>query len=563
MRRWLPALILITFALLGSFSSQGQERPQGPAELYDSGMELYHKGKYDEAIDRFSKLILFFSTSKLHPYSRYMIGQCYLKMKKYEEALQQFELYLKNFPNGDRLREAEKGLQTSKERLKEKRPPPSLQPDSPDEAPKETDEVNLLTPQPKDWVLPSTRVKGEELKVDPEQHLLTLPEGQGLRAVEGMKIPSPKEKVKRRICAQVFDLDVMKVEEVAKGFKALKPAGVDTVVLRVFQNRGGRTFKFVTPRYEEGVYFETQYAPVVDNVLGKIAEITHQSGLDLFAWMTTRYANYGMENPSEYRCMSYNFETKKMEVARGFNLFHPDVVKRLEGLFRDLSRYPIDGILFQDDLILKHNEDFSREANKAFLKEFGYSPHPNRFYIDPYKSDSGKYYVKAYTSQFWTWVGWKNRWLMNVAKRLMEAARESNPNLKFGINLYYETLLNTAHGAAWFSQTFSEAMERNFDYYALMAYHRQTMRELAMGERKAIEFMGEVTEKAVKQVGDPSRVLIKIQLFDWNSNEVIPQKEVADVLARVLNQGPVSLAFVPYVDQFPLHLLREKWSSYK
>jgi tetratricopeptide (TPR) repeat protein len=104
-------------------------------------MEFFNKGKYEQAIDRFSKLILFFSTSKLHPYSRYMIGQCYLKMKKYEEALQQFELYLKNFPNGDRIKEAEKGIQTSKEKLKEKASPPSIQPDPRDEEKKKTDEV--------------------------------------------------------------------------------------------------------------------------------------------------------------------------------------------------------------------------------------------------------------------------------------------------------------------------------------------------------------------------------------------------------------------------------------
>ena len=551
MSRWAAGLILIAFALC-SFQSQGQEKSQSAGELYDSGMELFHKGKYEGAIDRFSKLILFFSTSKLHPYSRYMIGECYLKMKKYEEALQQFELYLKNFPNGDRVKEAEKGIQTSKEKLKEKASPPSLQPNPPDEAPKKTDEVNLSTPPPKDWVL---------LKVDPERRLLVLAEGQGLKAVEGIKIPSPNKKVKRRICVQVFDLDVMNLDEVEKDMRALKLSGVDTVVLRVFQNRGGRIFRFVTPRHEEGVYFETRHALVVDDVLGKIAEMAHRNGLDLFAWVTTRYANYGMEGPSEYRCMSYNFETKKMEVARGFNLFHPDVLKRLEGLFRDLGRYPIDGILFQDDLILKHNEDFSTEANQAFLKEFGYLPHPDLFYIDPYKSDSGKYYVKAYTSQFWTWANWKNRWLMNVAQRLMGAARESNPNLKFGINLYYETVLNSSNGVAWFSQTFSEALERNFDYYAVMAYHRQTMRELNIEGRKAIDLMSEVAGKAVQLVGDPSRVLMKLQIFDWKNEEVIPHKEVEQILTGVLNQGPVSIAFVPYVSQFPFRSLKERWTT--
>ena len=509
-------LVLLIFLCIPH--SQGQERSQTAGELYDSGMALYHRAKYEEAIDRFSKLILFFPTSKLNSYSRYMIGQCYLKMKKYEEALQQFELYLKSFPDGDRVKEAVKGIEFSKERLKEKTSPPAFspQPAAPGDPKKKTDEV---------------------------------------------KASSPIQRVKRRICAQIFDLDFASLEEVEKEMKVLKEAGVDTLILRVFQNKGGRVFKFVTPRHEEGVYFNTQHALVVDDILEKMAEIVHRNGLDLFAWITTRYANYGLDGASEYRCKSYNFETKKIEVARGFNLFHPYVLKRLEGLFRDLGRYPIDGILFQDDLILKHNEDFSAEANQAFLKELGFSPHPTLFYIDPFKSTNEKYHVKAYTNQFWAWANWKNRWLMKVAERLMEAARESNPNLKFGINLYCETVVDSSNAVAWFSQTLSKALEKNFDYYALMTYHRQTMKELNMEEKKAIELMAEVAERAVGLVGDPSKVLMKIQLLDWKNDEVVPQKEVEEMLAGILSRGKVSLAFVPYISRFPLYSLKEKWNS--
>ena len=250
-----------------------------------------------------------------------------------------------------------------------------------------------------------------------------------------------------------------------------------------------------------------------------------------------------------------------METARGFNLFHPDVVKRLEGLFRDLGRYPIDGILFQDDLILKHNEDFSSDANKSFLKAFGYSPHPDLLYVDPFRSESGKYYVKAYTDHFWSWANWKNRWLMDIAKRLMEAAKESNPNLQFAINLYYETVLNKSNAVAWFSQTLSEALAKNFDYYAIMAYHRQTMRELNMDEKKAMALMAEVAQKAVKSVGDPSKVLMKVQILDWKSYEVVSQKETEEIVDGMLHHGQVSLAFVPYLNEFPLHSLKGKWNT--
>lgn len=552
MKKWVIGSILIIFVFLPLLISQGQEKPSNSGELYDSSMELFHKGKYQEAMEGFSKLIQSFPKSKLVSYSHYMIGQSLLKMGKYEEAIQEFEFYLKTYPDGDRLREAEKGIQISKEKLKEKkegagtieeiRPVP--------EEPKKV-EAPAISEEPKRGEIPKAPEEPMkvEVKAPPEEPKVKyLPEG---------------KRVKRRICAQVFYFDGKNLEEVEKRVRELKNAGIDTLILRVFQIKGDRIYKFVKPRHDEGVYFKTEYAPVVEDILGKIAEIAHRNRMDLFAWITTRYSDFGLEGHSEYRCKSYNFETKKMEVGRGFNLFHPDVLKRLEGLFRDLSRYPIDGILFQDDLILRHNEDFSIEANRAFLKEFGFTPHPDIFYIDPYKSDSGKYYVQAYTERFWTWANWKNRWLMDVAKRLMSTAKESNPNLQFGINLYYETVLNHSNAVAWFSQSLSAALENGFDYYAIMAYHRQTMKELNMEEKKVFDLMAEVSQKAVKLVGDPSKVLMKVQILDWKNYEVIPQKEVEEILSGILEQGEVSLAFVPYSHQFPLHLLKEKWTFSK
>jgi len=508
MRKWLVGLMLILFIFSSSLHGGVQEKSLSPGEIYDASMELYHKDRCEEALMGFLEIVQHSSTSKLVSYSQYMIGLCYMKMGNYQEAIKQLTLYLKTYPDGDRVKEAERGIQLSKEKLKEKE--------------------TLSPPKP---------------------------------------TPS-KEGVKRRICAQISYLDSRSLKEVDRKMKALKEAGVNTLILRVFQNKGDRIYRFVKPRAEEGVYFQTEHAPVVEDILGKLVEMAHRNGLDLFAWMTTRYADYGLTGHPEYRCKRYNFETKRMEMARGYNLFHPEVLKRLEGLFRDLSRYPIDGILFQDDLILRHNEDFSPEANKAFQKEFGYLPHPDRFYIDPYKSDTGKYYVKSYTEGFWTWAEWKNQWLMNVAKRLMTVARESNPNLQFAINLYFETILNSTNSIAWFSQTLNAALKNHFDYYAIMAYHRQAMKSrniIDVGE--AIGLMAEVAKKAIQSVGDPSKVLMKVWVLNWKSNEAVsfelaPLKEIEEILTRILDHGKVSLAFVPYLELFPIHQFKEKWISH-
>ncbi|HSB06329.1 MAG TPA: poly-beta-1,6-N-acetyl-D-glucosamine N-deacetylase PgaB [Thermodesulfobacteriota bacterium] len=515
MRRSIIISMVLLFMVSWNPQSQGQEKRVIAGDLYDAAIDLFYREKYEEAMTAFSKIIETFPKSNLVSYSQYMIGQCYLKMGKYEEAIRQYELYLKTYPEGDRASGARSGIGTSQEKLK------ALQPPVP---------------------------KGAETETISEEQ----------RKIEQKLLPEAVD-VKRRVCAQVFYLDGKNLDRVEKRIKALKESGVNTLIFRVFQNKGDRIYKFATARSEEGVYFKTEQAPVVDDILGKVAEIAHRNGLDIFAWMTTRFASYGLDGHPELHCKSYNFETKKLEVARGVNLFRADVLKRLEGLFRDLGRYPIDGILFQDDLILKHNEDFSTEANKAFFKEFGYSPHPDLFYIEPYKSESGKYYVKAYSDKFWVWANWKNRWLMNVAKQLMTAAKESNPGLKFGINLYYETVLNHSNSVAWFSQTLTEAQKKGFDYYAFMAYHRQTMNELNMEAMQAIDLMAEVAQKAVKSIENPFQVMMKVQVLDWKSYEVIPAKEVETLLDKILTHGEVSLVFVPYIDQFPLHQLKRKW----
>jgi biofilm PGA synthesis lipoprotein PgaB len=515
MKKLMIGLFLIVSVFTSLSPVWGQEKAIDSGEVYDSAMDLFHKGRYQEAIEGFSKLIQSFPTSRLVSYAQYMMGQSFLKIGKYEEAIEKFDYYIKTYPDGDRVKESEQGLKIAREKMKLKK------------------EISR------------TVVEGKPTPEEPKQ-----------------------EKAKRRVCAQISYLEARNFVEVEKRVKELKDAGVDTLIFRVFQNKGDRMYKFVKARHEEGVFFKTEQALVVDDVLGKVAEIVHRHGLELFAWMTTRYANYHIEKQVDHQSRIYNFETKKMEIGRGLNLFHPDVLPRLEGIFRDLGHYPIDGILFQDDLIFRHNEDFSLEASKAFLKDFGYSPTPDIFYVEPYKSESGKYYVKGYTEQFWTWAKWKNRHLMDVAMKLVAAARESNPKLQFAINLYFEAILNDSNGVAWFSQTLEEALKKGFDYYAIMAYHRQAMKGRGIELKESIDLMAEATRKAIQSVNDPSRVMMKIWILDWKSNEVVgyelaPQKEIEEILGKILEQGAVSLAFVPYIHQFPLQQLKGKWTTTK
>jgi len=218
MKKRVAGLLLLIFILWCSSQSQGQEKVLNPGESYDASMALYNKGNFGEAIQGFSTIIRSAPASKLVSYSQYMIGLCYLKMEKYEEAIRQFELYLRAYPESDRRKEAESGIQIAKGRLKEKMP------------------------------------------------------GSSALSQPVVQKPFPNgKKVKRRICVQASSFEGKTLEEVEKRMKELKNAGVNTVILRVFQNRGDRPYPFVTGKREEGVYFKTEYAPVVDDLLGKLA----------------------------------------------------------------------------------------------------------------------------------------------------------------------------------------------------------------------------------------------------------------------------------------------------
>jgi len=43
----------------------------------------------------------------------------------------------------------------------------------------------------------------------------------------------------------------------------------------------------------------------------------------------------------------------------------------------------------------------------------------------------------------------------------------------------------------------------------------------------------------------------------------VPQKEVEEILAGILNHGEMSLAFYPYLESFPLQLLKGKRTASK
>ena len=485
-------------------------------DQFNYAMFLYKQGHYTVAAREFGRTIEYFPGSPVIPQAPYMIGDEYLNVAMYHDAANQFQQFIKNFPDNELKTEASLKLEVAQAKVKEA----------------------ALLSIPK---LPT-------VKITPRSELRT-PNLAPAGLKRGSKLITPMRAV------QVALFDGKDYKEVEEELYRLKAAGIDTIILRVFHNKDDRFYSFIKPKNKVGVYFETKYSPVVEDILGPVLNIAHKKGLRVFAWMTTRYADYGLETRKDLSCKAYDFSTKNIVSCRGLDLFNEDAVNHLERLFDDMARYPIDGILFQDDLVLKHNEGFGSFSQRLFEKENGIKLAPAGLYNGVSENGKGGYYVAQYTAEFWRWSSWKNKRLLEVAMRLKVKVKKRNPHVKFAINLMYESISNPPYALAWLSQSMDEAVKQGFDYYAVMAYHQQMQDELKKGPFEINKLIADMTYESVKLIGEPEKVLIKLQTIDWNTSSPLANKDVIRLLKKVKGIRNVSFALAPYIKDFPFEEL--------
>jgi poly-beta-1,6-N-acetyl-D-glucosamine N-deacetylase len=344
--------------------------------------------------------------------------------------------------------------------------------------------------------------------------------------------------------------------EIEANLALLKEAGVDTVFIRVFQNRGDRPLFYAgLPTAAVGVYFPTDAAPVVADHLAVVSAACRRLGLSVYAWMTTRACDWLLEERPDLAELRYDAASGKVLPSGRLNLFHPVVRRRLVAVFSDLARADIDGVLFQDDLVLRAGEGLSPEAIEAYLEDGGPAVSPELLFERPPDATAGSIFSPSlYREAFWPWAAWKNRRLLDTAGELMAAARAVHPGLRFALNLYYETVLNPRLALAWYAQDLGVARGRSFDYFSLMSYHRQIGRELSYTLEEAIAAIGVLSRQASARAGDPARIIVKVQSLDWETQAPIPAEELDRALGAA-GDG-VSLAFVRGLEDPPLEVVR-------
>lgn len=351
------------------------------------------------------------------------------------------------------------------------------------------------------------------------------------------------EKVQVIRAAQIFHSEATNYVEFEKEIQNMKKLGINTIIFRAFGNSGDRIYKFTNPKTEVGVYFKTSNAPVIDDVLGIVTAIAHKHGIKVFAWMTTRHATYGVVD--DVFDQEYVLSDSQYKKIPKLDLFNDKAIWNLENLYKDLAKYSIDGVLVQDDYVMRHMEGFGTEARTDYAGTFGKTLDAKKMFSDLELKPNGRVKRVSYTDEFWQFQNWKNKRLNYVAQKLSQTIREINPDIKVALNVSYELFYKPRNALSWFAH--DKELVKKFNYVAVMAYQDQMMNELEIDLNQAGSLIADHTKGAIEVMGDPNRVIMKIQTMDWDTRANLPEREIRYIYQKVESaSSDVGIALVPW-----------------
>lgn len=297
--------------------------------------------------------------------------------------------------------------------------------------------------------------------------------------------------------------------------EALHAAEINTIFLQAFSDINGNG-------NIESVYFYTKEAPVRADIFSHIAAKLRKEGFTVYAWMPTLACQWLLKDRPEDTVTAYS-ERGKGWYNRA-TPFSPVVQTRLAALFSDLAAYSyIDGILFQDDLYLNDYEDFSPAAKKSFYNATGLALTPEIL------QDSE---IQAQWSQI------KTQALTDLTKKLIVAMKQYRPYLATARNLY-PTIITEPQSEIWFAQNYDQYLT-TYDYTIVMAYPYMEKQY-----DKPLVWLGQLADTALKDKVNTSKVIFKLQTYDWNKKHWLSVRELQQQIATLKSKNAIHFAFYP------------------
>ena len=309
-------------------------------------------------------------------------------------------------------------------------------------------------------------------------------------------------------------------------FNELKKEGFSKIIVRSFLN----------DEFDGGLLFRNDIFKVAYPGFNKIVQQNKKRKFSLWGWLISRNYNW-LQNDILY---DSKFSKGQRSKIRKLNLFLPVVREKVIAAFKNLAESGVEGILIQDDLSFASNEGFSDRALHVFTEESGV----------PAKE---KLMIKSGTPYNLRWIKIKQRIINEFLTDIVKQCKNINPNIKIGINVYYEASIQQKKGNEWHSQDLEEIVGTGVDHIYLMMYHRQMKMELRKSKEKIKTLFRNGIHSAFKIAGD--RLIVKLETWDWQKKEIIPIKEMEEYIALIPEKvkricfTPVKNADIKYLRQ--------------
>lgn len=304
-------------------------------------------------------------------------------------------------------------------------------------------------------------------------------------------------------------------------FRSLKNSNVNTIFIRVFQNATDRVHFGEPNKCISGVYFKSEIACSVFDLLDLIIPYAKKYDIKVFAWMATRSLSFLKES---YR-NEEELRDGNIQKGYGINIFDKGARSALIQLFKELAVYDIDGILIQDDFILRMNEGLSDLSKSRYYIDYGKLPDKNDF----------------------DWYKWKMLNLSEFLDDLRYEAKKINPKIKFAVNIYYETPVYPEKGIKWYAQSLEQYKKLGFSYFAVMAYHEQIIDELKINFHDTLSYLNMMLNKMLKLL-HPENILVKIQVREFNNEKTEISKYRINKICELIKNYNTGIVLVPFED---------------
>jgi len=234
----------------------------------------------------------------------------------------------------------------------------------------------------------------------------------------------------------------------------LQHAETDTIVLEVARQAPSRSH-----RPEAGVYFKTDWAPLIRDRLAGIVASAHRQRMQAWAALSIRRMDW-VDPQFGWSDWRYDPASGEVVPADDLDVLHPAFREYLVGLLMDLAATGIDGIFLMADPPSGAPDGFSPFALRGYQKDMEQPVDPRRLHLRAQPALS-------FAPEFWRWIGWKQREQLKAVDGVMRAVRTAYPTLKFAIEVHPEAITNPRAALAWYSEDFLDLRRSHIDYVAI------------------------------------------------------------------------------------------------